>query len=505
MSTPWLSQALVGVTDTASLPSEGELGVFLAKLVLAGDDAALTFSNAMGALASCKLAAVVLVEPIEQLPAPALPDLHVLADTHPWTEWLDATFAQGPLRLQYEACSRVAAMQASLPTCVLAEALDGGKRSRALRAELLAVIGKRGHWLAQFNSDWSYVGAGVDDMDEASDQQLWEQGNLAQRVASLSRLRRRDPATARERLRAQLSELPAKERLELVNVLEHGLGADDEAVLEPLLKDRSRDVRYRAARLLALLPQSAQAQRLTGWLAQLLTIKRSLLSKSWECDAPLTADPVWATAAIDASRPTHESLGERAWWLYQIVRQVALPWWETHTGMRPDALLAWASKSDWKAALYRAWSERVGPNDGAWIEAMLATNAAEFASSRSALLAMLPVAQREKHWPPSLNELRKTGALNDVTAACALGETLSLQFSRALIDDLHVCLSADTLRHDYALRAQVLELATCLHLDSLVNWKAPARPSDETPAMAECLREFERIVATRQTLHSRPL
>lgn len=502
MSAPWLKQALVGVDSTAMLSGNGEIGALLAQIAGQGDDAALAFSRAAGAMTACRLAAVSFDTPAIALPEPAAADTNALDESHRWSSWLTLAFAQGPVRLQYEACIRIAAVNAVLPSNLLPQALEAGKRSQTLRAALLPVIGHRGRWLARLNADWRFAMDGMAEIDAASDPKAWEEGSLAQRVAYLRQHRARDAAGARDLLQQQLGEMPAKERQELVAVLEHGLSADDEALLESLLKDRSRDVRQLAARFLASLPHSTHAQRLIAWLAPLLTHKRGLLTRSWQCEAPEQADPAWSSAAIETTRPQHETLGERAWWLYQLVRQVPLSWWVSHTGMNAGELLAWAAKSDWKAALYRGWRERVGSTDRDWIEAILTARAKEFASGNAELLAMLPTQARERHWPDSLDKLWKSGALPDVIASCAPGETLSTEFSRALLSDLHGWLDSDRLRHDYGLRAHVLELATVVHPDSLANWRPPLRRDDETPALAECTHDLERIVATRRALYA---
>ena len=62
----------------------------------------------------------------------------------------------------------------------------------------------------------------------------------------------------------------------------------------------------------------------------------------------------------------------------------------------------------------------------------------------------------------------------------------------------------DRLRHDYGLRTTVLELATLVHPDSLRGVTPPPRRADETPAMADCAHEFERILRLRTLLHSSP-
>ena len=74
------------------------------------------------------------------------------------------------------------------------------------------------------------------------------------------------------------------------------------------------------------------------------TQARALRARPGVPDAPRAADPEWSSAAIDVARPQNDALGERAWWLYQLVRQVPLRWWCEHTGMDAAALLAWAAK-----------------------------------------------------------------------------------------------------------------------------------------------------------------
>jgi hypothetical protein len=501
MSATWMKHALVGVQDPAPLPADGELGALLATIAAGETDAALAFSRAMGALAACRLAAVVLDEAEIALPSPAEHDARALAGTHAWSSALGSTFSAGPLRLQYEACQRIAAAGATLPHSVLPDALDAGRRSVVLRTVLRPVLGLRGFWLSQFNPEWTFAGGLAS--DDGSDARQWDEGNSTQRAAYLRGLRARDPSRARSLLAERLGELPAKERLELVEVLDVGLEAADEAMLEPLLKDRSKDVRQTAAGLLARLPGSAHAQRLVGWLAPLLTVKRGLLGgKSWLIEAPAAADPAWAGAAIETTRPQHDALGERAWGLYQLARQAPLAWWATHTGLSPADLVAWAGKSDWHAALQRGWVERVGAADIDWIEAMLEAKSREFAQERARLLGLLTVERREKHWPRAFDKLRAGTMFYDVVAACAPGETLSRDYSRALLPGLLAFIAGDGLRHDFQLRAHVLELATMLHPDSLHDWHAPPRRGDETPALAECLDDLARVVATRRALNS---
>lgn len=499
MTQTWFKHALVGVGNAAP-PFDGALATLLERAP--HDDAAVTFARGVGAYAACRRAAVVFDAASAAPPEPASDDTRALPHDHPWTRALADVFDDGPERVQDEACRRVAQLGAALPHALLPRALTAGQRNAALRDALALALGARGAWLAALNPDWRYAAGGASDGDDP--ERVWQEGSFAQRLALLRAIRASDPARAREMLRAQLGELPAKERFELVAVLGDHLGADDAPVLEALLKDRARDVRQTAASLLALIPESAHAQRLAAWLAPLVTVKRGLMSTTWRVDAPADADPAWAAATIDAARPQHDGLGERAWWLYQLVRLVPLSWWTRHTRMSANELVAWAGKSDWKGALHRGWLERLRDGDADWIVAMLDAKNGLFKAQRAALLARLPAGERERHWPTSLAELAKTGALADVVVSCGIGSTLSSAFSRDVIAGMSDIVASDLFRNDWGLRGQLVELVAIVHPDALRNWRALPRNAEETPGMDTTLHSIERIVALRRLFHSTP-
>lgn len=500
MTASWLKQAIIGVGCKYSFEAEGEVGVLLTRIADSEADAATAFGRGIGVIASCRRAAFQLRSSPEVETSVAPDDGSVLSASHPWSAPLQSVFGRGPLRLQVECCLALARVGASLPALVLPQALEAGRRSLPLRPVLLRVIGERGRWLAPRNPDWKFAAGGVGE-NSCSGVQVWDTGVFEDRLRYFQSARTADPATARELLQAQLGELPARERLALVELLQESLGIDDEPLLQSLLKDRSRDVRQVAAVLLASLPGSAHAQRLREWLGALVTSKRGLLGGSWQCEAPAVLDPNWASAAIDGKRPQHESLGERAWWLYQMVRQLPLPWWCEHTGMTPAALLAWARKSDWKEALLRGWRERVSTSDCDWVEAMLASNAREL-GDKSRLLTMLPAAMRDRHWPRDLDTLAKGNQLGEVIESCTPGLALSREYSLSLAEGMKSFLAGDRVRNDYWLRGLLLDLLCVLHADSLASCSAPHRDGDETPAQAEFLTEFERILDVRQLINS---
>lgn len=508
MTPAWLKAALIGIEQDVPFAMDGAIG---ALLVQAGDgtDPALDFCRRAGVVAACSLAAMPIDMAQAELPVPSAPDPKILSDAHPWAAAVASAFSTGPVgtnwetRLKHEACARLAEIGASLPFTLLPRALTAGQRNQTLRSALLPVLGSRGRWLAAQNVDWAFA-ANLLDPKDGDDLRLWQEGRHLERLAIFTRLRTTDARHARELLEASLGELPAKERIDFVAALDSGLGADDTRILELLLKDRSRDVRISAARLLAMLPDSAHARQLVDWLSPLLTQRRGLLGKSWQIEAPESADPAWGVAAIEATRPQHEPLGERAWWLYQLARQVPLRWWTQHTGLDAKALVTWAGKTDWKDALLRAWCERVGRDEPEWIEALLTAGAKEVRGQVRELLAQLPVALREKHWADNLGTLLKDGSIGDVIGAFAPGEAMSSAYSRRLFPSVLACFADDRLRQDYGLRGVVLELATLVHPDALRGAGPIPRRADETPAMADCAQDFERILGIRTVLHTHP-
>lgn len=510
MSDAWLKPALLGIDRPQVIEADGALGALLQQIG-PGDDAALAYSRGVGAIAACGLAAVrVGASENVPLPAPAAHDAQVVPDAHPWTALLAAVFARSvvaqghDVRLRHEVCLRLAAHQRTLPHAVLPQALDAGARSVPLRTRLLPVLGVRGQWLAACNPAWAFahadaVGEAATPADETA--LAWDDARHDTRLAWFAHTRHTDPALARERLQDHLKAMSARERVDFVGALAAQLEPDDAPLLQSLLKDRSREVRALVGPLLAQLPASPHAQRIADWMQPLLVKRSGLLRRtSWECEAPKAADPQWADAGIEPKRPQYDDLGERAWWLYQLVRQLPLAWWSNHTSMTPVQLLAFARGTDWEAALQRGWLERVDTTQPAWLAAMLDDRSLHAHTPR--LLAMLPVLQREKYWPDTVDALAGEGMLSDVLGACAPGETLTAHYSARLVSGVCACFASDRLRHDYLLRQQLLELTSLLHPSVLSHVLLPAQPDDATDSMRACAHDLLRIVEVRRALHS---
>lgn len=501
--TPLLPAATVG-TDrhTAQLPTwPGDAGATI-QHAAAGAAPATALLRTAAVLAACGLASAQGAGWTAELPAPAANDALPAPGRGAVFDALRHAVSDGTARLQHEAMLILARAGLRLPELLLPQALDLGRRSIPLRAPLLPALGQRGLWLAAQRDEWAYA-AGSTEPDDGEAQ--WTDGTLEQRRAWLARTRAANPTVGRERLQATLPELPARERAELAAALATGLSEADESLLDTLRADRARDVRQTALQFLLRLPGAAHPQRAIARLAPLVVLERGLLRKRWQVDAPHAAGDDWKADQLDAIRPTNESLGERGWWLYQLVRQVPLAWWHERLGLNPAELLAWAAGTDWAEALLRGWRDVLFtvPDDD-WCDALLAQWPKALRDNPAQVLALLSPARRERHLLKQLqgggHELALT--VSQILAACPAGESLSAEASHLLVEQVRAAARDGLLNNDYALRGQLADLACALAPERLAAFADLPRRPDETPSCAEALAQVETTVAARRTLHT---
>lgn len=416
---------------------------------------------------------------------------------HHLLQW---AFRDGPQRLLHLVCLTLNESGHVLPAGLLPLALEQGRRSVGLRPSLHPVLGERGWWLARQRDTWAFAAAVS---EQAPQEAGWTEGNLEQRLAFLRHERLQQPDAARERLEAALTEVPAKERAELLMVLHTELSAADQDLLDRLRSDRSKEVRQVALKLLLRLPEAAHPKRAVARLQPLLTQERALLKKHWVITAPSSMSDDWTTDNIETARPSHENLGERAWWLFQLARQVPLRWWGEHTGMSPEQLLSWAQTSEWAPSLYRAWHDvLLAAPDPQWCEAFLNNWPDSVREDSASVLALLPLAQRERHWEGQWRkgQIGLASLVYQVTQACPAGETLCTPLSHTLAQAFVQLATENKLRDDYSLRGLLPELACALHESTLAMLLQLPRHGDETTSFSENLHTMMQVIAVRQSL-----
>ncbi len=202
----------------------------------------------------------------------------------------------------------LAAANQRVPEESLPALLALGKTNESLREAIGKVIGKRGVWVAQQNSDWDYIVASLDESH-------WQTGARNARLALLQQMRANDPARARELVAATWNEEKPEDRAAFVATFITGLSLEDESFLEAALDDRRKEVRKVAADLLARLPESALVARMIERVKPLITYKRKFLGKDeLVVVLPEMCDKAMQRDGIEL-KPPHPGIGEKAWWL----------------------------------------------------------------------------------------------------------------------------------------------------------------------------------------------
>jgi hypothetical protein len=224
----------------------------------------------------------------------------------------------------------LAARQVLAPPERLPDLLETATTNPPLRTAVEAVLGERGRWLAAQEPRWAW--AAPLSPDEEEREQVWATGERPQRRRLFTLLRRARPARARELLEQSWSQEEPEDRAWLVDALAEGLSPEDEPLLERALDDRRQEVRSAAARMLARLPASAFAQRMRERTLPLVHVAGGI-RKRLEVALPEELDA--ATVRDGIARRPPRGMGERAWWLLQLVASTPLSAWE-ELGLSPE-------------------------------------------------------------------------------------------------------------------------------------------------------------------------
>jgi hypothetical protein len=350
-----VASALVGTARRApALPAVAALGQVLDRIDR--DDREGAVLKAGAALGLYRLAGA-RPSPHEGPPLPVAP-----AERRPVCSEASAAHLDAALRGDFgvvlgEWLQLAAAGQRLAPPDRLPLLLDAATTNATLRPAVTEVMGNRGRWLGELNPAWSWAaGAG-------EDPSIWATGSSAARRLLLARLRQTDPGAARELLASTWATESPEDRAAFVGALTTNLSMDDEPFLEDALDDRRKEVRRVAANLLWLLPGSRLAARMAARARPL--VEASTL--------PTGFDAAMARDGMVERAPT--GMGQRAWWLFQMVTAAPLQTWST--GMVQGA----------GTLLRQAWARAaVGQGDAAWAEALLPFDDVE----EPALLEALP-------------------------------------------------------------------------------------------------------------------
>jgi len=234
-----------------------------------------------------------------------------------------------------------------LPSHWLPVALDG--LQPAERTAAISVLGARAQWLARRNPEWAEVipaaGLPID---------RWNNGTLAERRVALATMRAADPAGARTWLQQSWQTEPSEARVAFLDTLLRtpGLSPGDEAFLEAALNDKRKEVRMAAVECLCRLPRSAHATRNLERLEPFVVLTRQL-----EITLPDALDHAALRDGISAKPPAQRPIGERAWWLMQMIALAPPSHWCERFQCDIDTFIQAVLATDYAADLILALSQ----------------------------------------------------------------------------------------------------------------------------------------------------
>lgn len=388
--------------------------------------------------------------------------------------------------------AKTAAAGRRAPEELLPPLLELGAAREEPPDEILPVLGARGRWLAAQNPDWVYAVARYDET-------LWETGGSQQRWAVLTELRKRDATRGRELLASTWAQESPQDRANFLAALEIGLSLDDEAFLESALNDRRKEVRGAAANLLARLPESALRRRMLERVRPLLTFKLNRLKrKTIEVTLPAACDKAMQRDGVEP-KPYSQDIGEKAWWLQQMLSLIPPDVWSQESGWPISELIAVAKRNEWKNILIDGWSQAARLcRDAEWADALLRET---FGREGAPLLfRVLPQARQEAF----IIELLKTGLALDVFGplySCV--EVCSHQWSealsRAIISSLIHRGTTDSLKYGWMWSRFIHTVGR--YLDPALIPEAIAQLTKATEPPAERAPELEQFLDFIQFRH----
>jgi Family of unknown function (DUF5691) len=218
------------------------------------------------------------------------------------------------------------------------------------------VLGRRGRWLAGHVPAWAFADLG--DLEAA-----FATGTRPARAAALRELRRLDPAAALSRLAESWPAESGEDRAVLVGCLQVGLGPGDERFLEAAAGDSRKEVRQAAITFLARLPESRLVARMRARVEPMVVYRKGLLGGKLAVTPPEVCGPELVADGVEPSAP--QGVGERAWWLSQLLGMVP-------PGLWPVEAVDAAPGGDWSASVLRGWAAAAGRfRDAAWVEALV--------------------------------------------------------------------------------------------------------------------------------------
>jgi hypothetical protein len=388
-----------------------------------------------------------------------------------------------------------------VPEFYLPDLLDLGRQQRELREVILPVLGQRGRWLAAQNPDWSYA-IGVE--TEAD----WETGNSAARLLYLQDQRRHNPDLARELLASGWNQESASDRSKFLETFRTGLSMADEPFLEKALGDRSKDVRHLAADLLARLPDSRLCQRMIERIQPLLQLNReSGAVKAIDVRFPETCDTAMQQDGIESKSHSRlgdsrsGKLGDRAFWLQQMIAATPLQFWQHSQSVEIADLLQLANGHEWRDVLVQGWqlaTQRQGNTE--WVQAFLHFSGNQSPEIRFQLLDFLTPEERQSFVCQIIQKSGMSSFAEDVVMVLTrYRDPWTEELSRYVLQDIQRLWSTNNYSLHWQIREHLQAHASCIPPSFLAEATALFANLSDSP-IAQDIHKFLTTLQFRQDM-----
>lgn len=461
---------------------------------------------------------------------------------------------------------------ARIPHQFLVHLLADGMNKPTLRPLLPPLLDARGTWLVAQHPAWRtrYGSVDIDDTDGQ-----WQHGDSIDRSRALRVMRQRDPAQARQKLEADWANEAPENRALLLPCLAVGLSLDDEPFLEQMLDDKRKEVRLAATALLRSLENSQLMQRCANTLHSLFRLERidagevaspgiaaqvgkffgKLTGKATATDSVQLADfKLELTLPQECSKAMKRdgigaqkmpTLGEKAGWLYDLMRSVTPGHWCRSWQQNPQQVLAMLEVQEFKTAVITGLTSAAANaiqfrNDGepgsdncAWFALLLERIGQGWSGFDYAILPelmrhfpLLPQAQQEQlllQWLQQSQAPAKTLAVGDTQIKLGLvnpaqsllnqwsqqrasGSALSPQLSKAFLSHAQAALlrQAKDYASEWEIRHRFKQLGEWLAIDDLAyteqGW--PDSSWAEWPQWVDAIDKFQETLRFRHQLEA---
>lgn len=432
-----------------------------------------------------------------------------------------------PEALEKLADAKLVLTPASLPTILEQSSKSDGPL-------LSKVIGQRGHWLCQFNSDWKKKLDGelaTQSLPADADRQ-WDEGTVAERKALLKLARTTDTAKSRTWLAKCWEQEKAETRIALLEVLEPTVEHADMPFLEGLTSDASKRVKTLAAQMLCKLPGSSTAAKVietvASWLHFVPATKPSKIDSITEktiatttgigkfaISLPSTFNENWTDYGV-TEKPA-ANVSKKSHWYQQMLKLVPPSHWSSTYKQSPAVLILAAQASEEGLETIEAWTTAaITFQDHTWLPVLwdywyhqrLKKNEHQRLTNRWNQLTELL-----KHLRPDDAEVRLITILTDSTdeAYIAVDQLFVLlprpwseDFTKSYLRFLRES-AAGCDRFNYSSYSKInslLHAATCIPPATfdlaLADWQLPEKENYVTTHWRDKIREFAMILQLRQ-------